>query len=280
MDKNTEIETSRAKLLESFSGSPDLVFLRGWGNLGDELIWAGTRQLLSGLRYREVNIGDIGKIRGHTALFTGGGGWCLPFQIIPPYLPQVEERFESVIVLPTTFDISQPITQEILKKTKAKIFAREMVSYRQIQSYCDADIAHDCAFYFDFEKYKCQGQGVLNAFRVDRESSRPVLPADNIDISKTCSSLDEWLWTISKYELVRTDRAHVMIAAALLGKRVEYLSSIYHKLPAIAEYSLKNYPVVRIPETEMPKQLVEKDAGDFSFRRTVKKMLIKLASKV
>ena len=37
-----------------------------------------------------------------------------------------------------------------------------------------------------------------------------------------------------------------MIAAALLGKRVEYEASSYHKVPAIAEYALRQYPVTRL----------------------------------
>jgi exopolysaccharide biosynthesis predicted pyruvyltransferase EpsI len=45
---------------------------------------------------------------------------------------------------------------------------------------------------------------------------------------------------------VKTDRAHVMIAAALLGKVVEYWTSSYHKVPSIADYALKSFPVRRI----------------------------------
>ncbi len=164
----------------------------------------------------------------------------------------VEERFQSVIVLPSTFDISAEIVADALKKTKALVFARELDSYRQIQALCRADLAHDCAFFFDYEKYKREGTGILNAFRTDAESRKDPLPEDNVDISVACCSLEEWLWTLSKYEIVRTDRAHVMIAAAMLGKRVEYKSSNYHKVPAIARYALQGYPVVRIPEIISP----------------------------
>ena len=164
----------------------------------------------------------------------------------------VEERFQSVIVLPSTFDISAEIVANALKKTKALVFARELDSYRQIQALCRADLAHDCAFFFDYEKYKREGTGILNAFRTDAESRKDPLPEDNVDISVACAGLEEWLWTLSKYEIVRTDRAHVMIAAAMLGKRVEYKSSNYHKVPAIARYALQGYPVVRIPEIISP----------------------------
>jgi hypothetical protein len=39
-----------------------------------------------------------------------------------------------------------------------------------------------------------------------------------------------------------------MIAAAMLGKKVWYRSSGYHKVPAIAEYALSDFPVERMPD--------------------------------
>ncbi len=247
-----EIENSRRKLLAIIGNSPDLVFLRGWGNLGDELINAGTRQLLAGLNYREESVRDLHRVTGHTALVGGSGGWCRPFHERARLLPMVEECFQSVIVLPSTFDISEETVAGALRKTKALVFARELESYRQIQPLCNADIAHDCAFFFDYEKYRRDGRGILHAFRTDAESRTAPLPDDNIDISLVCSSLDEWLSTIAKYEIVCTDRAHVMIAAAMLGKPVEYRSSTYHKVPAIARYALRGYPVLRMPEFIAP----------------------------
>ena len=81
------------------------------------------------------------------------------------------------------------------------------------------------------------------SYRNDKESVLSAIPESNHDISKSCSSLDEWLWTIARHAVVKTDRAHVMIAAALLGKVVDYWTSSYHKVPAIADYSLKSFPV-------------------------------------
>ncbi len=256
---NFEVQASREKLLDIFGSSPDLVFIRAEGNIGDELTCAGTRQLLSGLKYREVNIHDLQNVTGHTALLSGSGGWCKSFHSLPGFLPMIEDRFQAVIVLPSSFDTSEEIVKKALQKTKALVYARDRVSYRQIQPLCKSDIAHDCGFFFDFEKYKRNGEGVLNAFREDAlKNPHHPLPEDNIDLSAVCSSLDEWLWTISKYELIRTDRAHVLIAGALLGKHVEYSMSEYHKVPAIAEYALKGYPVHQIPEPSLTKSFVAK----------------------
>jgi hypothetical protein len=43
-----------------------------------------------------------------------------------------------------------------------------------------------------------------------------------------------------------------MIAAALLGKVVEYWTSSYQKVPSIADYALKSFPVRRVePEKSL-----------------------------
>lgn len=249
------IEESRRKLLDTIahvSGGKDVTFVRSYGNIGDELIYAGLRQLLSGIRYREISARkDLEKAEGHTALAAGGGDWCRAFHSFnPKVLPKLEKKFKNVILLPSTFDPKVPLVRQVLENTEAVIFARERQSYRRIQDLCDAELAHDTAFFFDYSPYRRKGSGVLNAYRVDPETARPpgaeaLLPPDNNDISVTCSGLDEWLWTIARHELVRTDRAHVTIAAAMMGKRVEYRASNYFKVPALVEHGLSGVPSVR-----------------------------------
>ncbi len=238
------IEAGRKKLLGVIAGAPNLTFIRSYGNMGDELIYAGTRQLLSKISYVEVSGQNLEGVSGHTALIAGGGAWCQPYhEFMPRLLPFVEERFERVIVLPSSFDVSVKVVREALKNSKALVFARELESYGQIRELCNADIAYDCAFFFDFRPFRSRGHGLLVAYRTDKESALQEIPRDNNDISVTCGSLEEWLWMISRYKAVATDRAHVMIAAALLGKRVEYRASTYHKVPAIVKFSLKGFPV-------------------------------------
>jgi exopolysaccharide biosynthesis predicted pyruvyltransferase EpsI len=258
-----KIEESRRKLLYTIahvSEGKDITFVRSYGNLGDHLIYAGVRQLLSGMPYKEISARkDLSTAEGHTALAAGGGDWCHAFHSFSPkVLPKLEKKFKNVILLPTTFDPTVPVVRRVLKNTEAVVFAREQNSYRRIRNLCDAEIAYDTAFFFDYSPYRREGKGVLNAFRVDPETARPqdtesLLPEDNNDISVTCDSLDEWLWTISRHELIRTDRAHVTVAAALMGKRVEYRASSYFKVPAIVEFALGNVPSVRrIGDWEAP----------------------------
>jgi exopolysaccharide biosynthesis predicted pyruvyltransferase EpsI len=248
------LERNRRRLLDLLD-APEVTFVRSHGNLGDDLIYAGTRKLLAGVSYTEVEAKKLGGIRGHTALLSGGGAWSKPFhKHLPHLLPELEKRFKRVIVMPSSFDVSVDSVREALERTKALVFARELESYRQIRDLCNSDIAHDCAFFFDFGPYRRRGEGRLIAYRTDRESSRDreLLPRHNNDISKTCQSLDEWLWTISGHDTVETDRAHVMIAAAMLGKRVEFQASTYHKVPAIAEFSLNGFPVHRSTADRQP----------------------------
>jgi exopolysaccharide biosynthesis predicted pyruvyltransferase EpsI len=248
MQKSHEeaVKESRDALLRAIGEPDDLTFIRLYGNIGDELIYAGARQLLAQRSYKEISVRALGGVTRHTALVAGSGGWCGPYRDMVELLPAIESKFERVIVLPSSFDVSVPSVKTILAATKALVFARERKSFNDVCRLCDAKIAYDCAFFFDYRPYMRRGEGCLVSYRTDKESVLSAIPESNNDISRSCSSLDEWLWTIGRHAVVRTDRAHVMIAAALLGKDVEYWTSSYHKVPAIADYALKSFPVRRI----------------------------------
>lgn len=243
-----ELESSRTKLLAAVAGAKDITVIRNPGNLGDHLMHAGMRRLLSAVDYREISLWQLDGARGELAVITGSGAWCKAHQHLPPYLPQIEKQFERVIIFPTSFDTSVKAVRNALAKTRALVFAREFASYEQIRHLCQADVAHDTAFFFEFEPYKRLGRGTLLAFRTDGEALTEGVPHGNRDIAMTCEGLDEFLWTISRHELVKTDRAHVMIAASLLGKQVLFGASNYHKVPALAASSLQGYPVFLVPD--------------------------------
>ncbi|MFC1664145.1 polysaccharide pyruvyl transferase family protein [Pseudomonadota bacterium] len=240
---------SRTRILREVAEYSDVTFVRLRGNMGDHLIWAGARQLLRTINYREVPAETLGNASGELAVLAGGGGWCEYFHgLAPMTLVELEKRFSKVVVLPSTFDPTYEPVATVLANSNARIYARERVSHEKIRQLCDADLAHDCAFYFNYEPYLRSGSGELRAFREDHESA--IAPdeyhdilKDNRDISSTCQSMDEWLWEISRCETVFTDRAHVMIAGALLGKNVRYVKTLYHKLPAIADYAFSGLPV-------------------------------------
>ena len=126
-------------------------------------------------------------------LLGGGGAFCRPYhELMPRALAVAEMRFERVLLLPSSFDPSEDAVREALAATGATVFARERESYERIRSLCDARIAHDGAFFFNYDGYRRVGDGTLQAFRTDREAiggdNRP-LPADNDDISVSAPTL-------------------------------------------------------------------------------------------
>jgi GT2 family glycosyltransferase len=249
------VARSREEILRAVGDASDLVLVRTLGNLGDALSWAGARALLGDLDYREIDVDELPGVRGHTALICGGGGFCHPYhELMPHVLAVAEMRFERVVLLPSSFDTSVDAVRDALESTRAVVFARERESYSQIQSLCDARLAHDCAFFFDYGPYRKAGSGVLLALRTDHESTRErSIPLENDDISATSGTLERFLERISSHELIQTDRAHVMIAAALLGKTVEFDSgSYFFEVPAIADYALNGFPVKRLPAAAVP----------------------------
>jgi exopolysaccharide biosynthesis predicted pyruvyltransferase EpsI len=246
-----ELENSRRSLLGALDSRSDVTFIRIHGNIGDELIYAGARQLLSTVPYREISFRNLTQHQGHTAIIAGGGGWCRAFHSLPNYLREAEQRFEKVVVFPSSFDTSVSCVKESLAGSKAIVFARERQSYSQIRNICDARLAFDTAFFFNFEPYRVPGRETLIAFRTDKEAERHIVPLQNNDISCTCESMDEWLWEIARSNRILTDRAHVLIAAAMLGKKVRYRPSNYHKVSGIAEYALSGFDVERMSDDDV-----------------------------
>ncbi|MGK2876953.1 MAG: polysaccharide pyruvyl transferase family protein [Solirubrobacterales bacterium] len=241
-------------LLDAIGVAPEMTVIRPFGNFGDELIWAGTRELLSGHVYREIGVDQLASAGGELAVISGGGAWSRRYnEFMPEVLAVAELRFERVIVFPSTFEVSEDRVRAALESTRALVFARELESFGQIRGLCRARLAHDCAFFADLSGYAAAGEGELNAFRVDGESrGLRALPADNVDISDSAESLDDWLHSIERHAVVNTDRAHVMIAAAMMGKTVKYASSSYFKVNAIAQFALGEYDVNPLPEPDPP----------------------------
>jgi exopolysaccharide biosynthesis predicted pyruvyltransferase EpsI len=95
---------------------------------------------------------------------------------------------------------------------------------------------------------------ILNAFRTDEEKTTIVLPRSNLDLSKLlsypiCGAKSELIVSdvshrllkfVNRYDVVRTNRLHLAIAGALLGKQVELFPNSYYKCEAVYHYSMKN----------------------------------------
>ncbi|MER2491831.1 polysaccharide pyruvyl transferase family protein [Catenovulum sediminis] len=102
----------------------------------------------------------------------------------------------------------------------------------------------------------------LNAFRLDEEKTNIEIPAVNYDISAlfqldvnhpliaSCAT-HLMASSIARFDNVRTNRLHVAIVAALLGKNVEFYDNSYFKCRAVYEHSIKGkYPKVKFQTPE------------------------------
>lgn len=93
--------------------------------------------------------------------------------------------------------------------------------------------------------------GVLNVFRVDIEKTDKDIPEGNIDLSLrfeyglVSRPLVDYMTSqvfayLNHFHTVRTNRLHISIAAALLGKTVELYPNNYYKIRSVYEQSLKD----------------------------------------
>ena len=121
----------------------------------------------------------------------------------------------------------------------------------------DFDFGLSLKGYLSFKKFfqgnkisHCQQTKILNAFRIDVEKTSDIVPEGNIDLSAILelSSCDRnltkyscyyFLQEINRYDEVRTNRLHIAIGAACLGKKVKLYANNYYKIRAIYEYSLQ-----------------------------------------
>jgi hypothetical protein len=96
-----------------------------------------------------------------------------------------------------------------------------------------------------------RGQRRLVCFRTDDESTDIDLPPDNIDLPRVLAlgggpyALaahvgQVFLRTIDRFDEVVTNRLHVAIGAALLGKQVKFHTNNYYKNRAVYEYSVRD----------------------------------------
>ena len=109
---------------------------------------------------------------------------------------------------------------------------------------------HDLAFEADLRPWARPGYGTLYAFRSDPESLGEPIPPGNFDVSGLTG---EWmaellLDVVASHAVVHTDRAHVAIAAALLGRETHVYATAYHKVRGIHEHSLAGRANVQFHE--------------------------------
>jgi hypothetical protein len=144
---------------------------------------------------------------------------------------------------------------------KVEILCRDIPSYDHVISlYSNKEnvyLCDDLAFFYSPPDRGKIHQKVGNLFRIDIEKTGHNIPTDNVDISQTIpqkfpKKSDEsikdyyhrignaFIEQVSHYEVVNTNRLHVAIVAAKLGKQVNFSPNSYWKNAAVYDFSMKD----------------------------------------
>jgi len=222
-------------------------FYRFPGNYGDSLIWHGTKKLMRELNINENYI-ELGSPKSNRTLFIDGGGNFVDYYSdIRVFLIKKRDFYGEIVILPHTIFGDKQIDVLNDLSGDVTVFCRETVSFNFVKQNLrkgNAYLWHDCAFYNDFPKC-LEGDGVLNAFRQDKESVLDTVPNTNNDLSYNgyaTKPLDELINFLKQFEEINTDRLHIAICATLLGKKVGLFPNSYYKNKAVFDYSLKKFP--------------------------------------
>ena len=228
------------------STGPEITFIGAHGNAGDAVITLATMPWIRSLRLEE-----------DTIIFKGGGlGHHANLHELLDSLP----RDRRLVVAPTSLDAA---SADILATfPQAHVFCRGAVSLELAQARgISCALAHDLALRTDCTPWRdLPAEGTLNCFRGDVESATNHRPADNDDISlaahrtwtpDNCTeAAHDFIRTIARYRTIHTDRLHVGIIAALLGRETHLHAGTDHKIPEVYEQSLRQYGNVTLHRPE------------------------------
>jgi exopolysaccharide biosynthesis predicted pyruvyltransferase EpsI len=214
------------------------------GNAGDALIAAATMQLLGRL---EIPVHSDAEV----VLVAGGGGIHPKYDCLAKRINSIP-RDKRVIILPSTVSAHWTLLEQF--RDLMLLCRDEMTMGLARMHGIRAGLCHDAAFSFDWSAWDDKGAGVLHAMRTDGESAGGVILEGNCDLSTMASGVwglhdslivaRRFVTRISLYRTVVTDRLHIAIAAAMLGKKVIFKGGNYFKNRAVFEMSLARFPNV------------------------------------
>jgi hypothetical protein len=226
------------------------------GNGGDGLIHLGLRRLCAEFDLQVCELYSPQPASGKLLLAPGAGNLCAAYHGVAERIAPYLNSFRTVCILPASVQTEAPAVQRFLLDLPrgAHVFCRESVSLAQVRALLgdagSVHLDHDLAFEADLRPWARPGYGTLYAFRSDPESLGEPIPPGNFDVS---GFTGEWmaellLDVVAAHAAVHTDRAHVAIAAALLGRDTHVYATAYHKMRGIHEHSLAGRANVQFHE--------------------------------
>lgn len=271
MKRAPEIDACFSELaghIRAIAGDRPLVFMINPGNWGDSLIREGAEQFLRahGLAYSAVRYSDIrrGKTNveqvkaqiGHPSpvlLYNGCGAFTGHYDTVSTFVA-LAEAFDTAIFLPATFALD---VRKAGFPSDTHFFVRDRFESRGFMP--DVPFCHDMAFFLEPEpSAKPRGTGWFMRLDAERPVDAPI-PAGNVDLSdkgRAHTPVAGFLRRLSQCEVIHTNRLHVAIGGALLGREVHLYPNDYFKIRAIYRSSLEPYfPKVHFHERLRPEDL-------------------------
>jgi exopolysaccharide biosynthesis predicted pyruvyltransferase EpsI len=265
-------------LLAEFQREPQpILFIPNPGNAGDALIAHATRQLFDrlGLDYLWVN--DYRRLdpRERVVVYGGGGNLVPLYHDASRALRWAAGRAKRVLVLPHTISGHEELLADLGPETD--LICRELVSYdyvRGVARSARCHLADDLVFLIDANATLAppRPDACLAALRSaaalsddplavatqvrglapEAPSKRAVVRLSSCGAgarrgANVChTGALHLLRYLDLFDEVRTNRMHLAIGAAVLGKRVKFHSNSYFKNRAVYEFSMRG----RFPDVE------------------------------
>ncbi|MES0826272.1 polysaccharide pyruvyl transferase family protein [Ruegeria sp. SCP11] len=253
--RNEKCYSELARDLKEFSGGRKIVEIVNSGNWGDTLIRAGQAEFLAdnGIEVDQISIFKLRKpetkkpalkalrsqlrafFSNDVAIFTGSGAFREYFNRSNE-LAIAAKKFSKVLIMPSSVPFSLS-----LDPTRTVVWRRDKLE--SMTGAPNAKFCHDLAFYLDPRpRASSKKMGVL--FRTDVETDGSSVPPGNLDLSQEGthnSDPEEFLNRVGEYEIIYTNRLHVGIAGALLGREVHIFPNRNQKIHSIYECSLKPF---------------------------------------
>ncbi len=274
MDTGQHLNSMR-RFLEDYRGRK-VVYFPNPGNAGDSLIASGTYQAFrrAGMSFSLYSAGM--DVRGQT-VFIGGGGNLVPlYKEAREALEAVLPDAGRIVVLPHTVRGNEDLLRRL--DGRVTVFCRDPESYWHVLNNTGADVRldHDMAFHLDLETFRDQCLAYREMPRVydAKVASIPALKerrhetltflredgerridraggSNTLDISQAFEfgvvpdTAEKSVWcmfqAISGARDVVTDRLHVGISCAILGKTCRLLDNSYGKNKGIYLHSIRRF---------------------------------------
>lgn len=242
-----------ADRLQSITAGRPIVFVVNPGNWGDALIREGAEKFLRhyDFDYVSIHLKDFEKRRVDLAqlkqqirhddpvmVYNGCGAFSSHYSLLGR-VQKLASHFSSVALLPCTINTDMDMNR-FPKDTH--VFVRD--HFESQAAFPAAPFCHDMAFFLDLMSAPAKHQDGY-FFRNDREAplESVKLPENvqNRDLSKDGKAqhpVDGFIRAIAEYSTVHTNRLHIGIAAALLGRQTHLSGNDYFKIRAIFNSSI------------------------------------------